>query len=547
MLDAQIHYLLTHQKRYKTKKMNVSAEEFQLIYPNQTLLTTVASSEDLNTTTTTTIAVAKMCDLEHFAQGYKDIHGYLSLVVCLFGTIANILNIVVLTRKEMNGSPINRILTGIAVADMLVMVEYIPFTIHMHLWTNGREPEEQYSWNWAALLWFHVNFSIVIHAVSIFLTLTLAVWRFIMIRFHTLAPIYCTMERCKIVILCAYVFPFFLTIPNYLAMTIKTNVPKGTNATKYYVNWSEMANANDKLLYRANIWLYSFILKLVPCIVLTLITGFLIRVLYKAEERSARLKNGGSHAPAAANYRRPSEMPPSAAAKHDPHGSVRLPNGYRGGAPTKGPSAATSNRKRSIDRTTRLLIAILVLFLATEFPQGILGMLSAVHGVQYFHDCYIPLGDVWDAMALINSAINFILYCIMSKQFRRTFVETFHLEWCAKLDCPTVTVQSNCPRRKRASSRRDLTFANKAIKEEEEDLGEQEEGGVQLLPRTDHLQPPASSTIAPAQSAQNDDVKIKMNEIVKEETTTNAKPVCETDPTKKSNLRENNSTTTTKC
>ena len=48
--------------------------------------------------------------------------------------------------------------------------------------------------------------------------------------------------------------------------------------------------------------LYSFILKLVPCIVLTVITGFLIHALYKAEERSARLKNGNM-------YRRPSEPP----------------------------------------------------------------------------------------------------------------------------------------------------------------------------------------------------------------------------------------------
>lgn len=96
--------------------MNISAEEFQLIYPNQTLFITPASSEDLSTTTTTVAMDRdKMCDLEHIAQGYKDIHGYLSLVVCLFGTIANILNIVVLTRKEMNGSPINRILTGMCV------------------------------------------------------------------------------------------------------------------------------------------------------------------------------------------------------------------------------------------------------------------------------------------------------------------------------------------------------------------------------------------------------------------------------------------------
>ena len=54
-----------------------------------------------------------LCDLKQFSARYKGIHGYISLVVCIFGTIANILNIVVLTRKEMNGSPINRILTGI--------------------------------------------------------------------------------------------------------------------------------------------------------------------------------------------------------------------------------------------------------------------------------------------------------------------------------------------------------------------------------------------------------------------------------------------------
>ncbi|QQP36008.1 Uncharacterized protein FKW44_020974 [Caligus rogercresseyi] len=32
-------------------------------------------------------------------------------------------------------------------------------------------------------------------------------------------------------------------------------------------------------------------------------------------------------------------------------------------------------------------------------------MLSAIYGDQFFKDCYIPLGDVMDAMALINSAI----------------------------------------------------------------------------------------------------------------------------------------------
>lgn len=54
-----------------------------------------------------------MCDnLATFSENYKSVHGYICLVICIFGAIANLLNIIVLTRKEMNGSPINRILTG---------------------------------------------------------------------------------------------------------------------------------------------------------------------------------------------------------------------------------------------------------------------------------------------------------------------------------------------------------------------------------------------------------------------------------------------------
>jgi hypothetical protein len=56
-----------------------------------------------------------MCaGLGRFSVKYKDMHGYICLVICIFGAIANLLNIIVLTRKEMNGSPINRILTGMS-------------------------------------------------------------------------------------------------------------------------------------------------------------------------------------------------------------------------------------------------------------------------------------------------------------------------------------------------------------------------------------------------------------------------------------------------
>lgn len=47
----------------------------------------------------------------HFNNKYRLVHGPLSLGLCVFGIIANVLNIIVLTRKNMI-SPTNAILTG---------------------------------------------------------------------------------------------------------------------------------------------------------------------------------------------------------------------------------------------------------------------------------------------------------------------------------------------------------------------------------------------------------------------------------------------------
>ena len=38
-----------------------------------------------------------------------------------------------LVSRDMRRNPINLILTGIAVADLLMMLEYIPFAAHMYL------------------------------------------------------------------------------------------------------------------------------------------------------------------------------------------------------------------------------------------------------------------------------------------------------------------------------------------------------------------------------------------------------------------------------
>ena len=61
------------------------------------------------------------------------------LQVCIFGTVANILNVMVLTKKDMAKAPINKILKWLAVADMLIMIEYIPFVSYQYIYMNARK------------------------------------------------------------------------------------------------------------------------------------------------------------------------------------------------------------------------------------------------------------------------------------------------------------------------------------------------------------------------------------------------------------------------
>lgn len=92
-----------------------------------------------------------------------------------------------------------------------------------------------------------------------------------------------------------------------------------------------------------------------------------------------------------------------------------------------------------------LLVAVLLLFLITEFPQGILGLLSGISSRCFFVMCYGQFGEMMDLLALINAAIGFVLYGLMSKQFRTSFKMLFLKHRGSRVEMTRVTgIQSTC-------------------------------------------------------------------------------------------------------
>lgn len=193
--------------------------------------------------------------------------------------------------------------------------------------------------------------------------------------------------------------------------------------------------------------MFSVGLKLVPCLLLTYLSLALIRVLIEAEKRKVRLKQN-------VGYRRPEQDGTSstpvtkALISSSGHSNTNLTIPVTGNVSstssgvscghatallqvpvkkalrTSGQPCGSSHHQPS-DRTTKMLLAILLLFLITEFPSGILTLLSGIIGESFFQNVYQPLGEIIDILALINSGINFILYCAMSRLFRKTFTKVF--------------------------------------------------------------------------------------------------------------------------
>ncbi|XP_032575059.1 sex peptide receptor [Drosophila sechellia] len=421
--------------------------------------------------------------IDDFHTNYKYFHGYFSLIVCILGTIANTLNIIVLTRREMR-SPTNAILTGLAVADLAVMLEYIPYTVHDYILSARLPREEQLSYSWACFIKFHSVFPQVLHTISIWLTVTLAVWRYIAVSYPQRNRIWCGMRTTLITIATAYVvcvlvvspWLYLVTaiakfletldangktiasvplsqyildynrqdevtmqvmssttpdvswaIPSYSAngtasslLSLTTVIPLTTlstgittssamgerNVTVYKLYHSALA-LHDRQFRNATFLIYSVLIKLIPCFALTILSVRLIGALLEAKRRRKIL---ACHA---ANDMQP------------------IVNG-KVVTPTQPKSCKLLEKEKQTDRTTRMLLAVLLLFLVTEFPQGIMGLLNVLLGDAFFLQCYLKLSDLMDILALINSSINFILYCSMSRQFRSTFALLFRPRWLDK-------------------------------------------------------------------------------------------------------------------
>lgn len=90
-------------------------------------------------------------------------------------------------------------------------------------------------------------------------------------------------------------------------------------------------------------------------------------------------------------------------------------------------SRSESHRQES--HITIMLIAVVILFLICQTPTACVLIYTAINE-QNTEDLSKQslirgLGNIFNFLVALNSAANFILYCLLSRKYRQTFVKTF--------------------------------------------------------------------------------------------------------------------------
>ncbi|KAF6776224.1 hypothetical protein AHF37_04621 [Paragonimus kellicotti] len=344
--------------------------------------------------------------LEGFGVAFGRLHGTLSLFVCAFGVSTNIANIIVLTRPSMSTSATNHLLICLAVADLITMFIYIPSLYHFYIIRPNPIESTIFSPSkpWVIYQMAGASGMIVFHSAAVWITVILAIFRFIHIGFPTIGPRLATKRRALQSVLFTFVCCIMLVIPNVLINRVDSCIGPGlvSNGTLfvsyYYLNFEFAEGVPEQFripqMRIANFWLQATLFKIIPVCLLSILTVLLIYQLRLAMRRRQSLQRSSVKT------------------------QVRLL--------LKDKKSDERSQQGNENRTTGLLLVILSFFLLVEMPQGILVL--CIHLIPDFNkNVYHPLGDFIDFITLVNESINFVIYATMSRQFRETFCDVFYL------------------------------------------------------------------------------------------------------------------------
>ncbi|XP_061184732.1 G-protein coupled receptor dmsr-1-like [Saccostrea echinata] len=304
-------------------------------------------------------------------SGYRLIHGYVSGTLCFIGVVFNIFNVIVWSRKNMRTST-NLLLTTLSVADGVSVFMYLLYVTYYFTATGPSDLIfHSKSGMYLVVICFHEF--IAFHTFSNWITISLAIFRYIKVCHPNLGKKLCTKKRARLTICIVFIATNLATIPFYLYYEVHDLMEGNRNLTGFWIRKTTFAVTHVQ--YQTILaWLYGVIFKVIPSIAVSVLCVLIGKELRRADKQRV---------------------------------NKRMSSGYI--------------------RTTVMLMIIVFIYVLTELPIGIVSFISGLkHSESHFFYflLYSYVGDLLDTLTVINGTVNFIVYVILCKQYRTEFKRT---------------------------------------------------------------------------------------------------------------------------
>lgn len=282
--------------------------------------------------------------------------------ICLPGLFGNALTLIVLTRQNMKTST-NAFLSALAVSDAIKLINDVLYFIVMLL--TKTEPMAA---NWAyAHFYPHAHFIFNMSAcVSSWLTVSVAVERYIMVCHPTRARGICSRTRAIVTSSIVYIVMTIVAIPSGLRYRTIQVVDPHTNITIYDVSLTDLWKID--WFVSSYTWLQTSLRCLIPLLVLVVMNTCIINALRKTR---ANKKISSRH------------------------------------------------------RVTMMMIIVIVVFMVCITPDAVMSTFLRLGYREEKSKLVRGIREFTDTLLTVNAAVNFVIYCLFNKLFRQNFIHLF--------------------------------------------------------------------------------------------------------------------------
>ena len=283
-------------------------------------------------------------------------------VLCSIGLTGNTLVLIVLSHRKMASST-NTYLRTLAVADIIKLLNDLLYFIVSILMRKNPEAANAMMGYMYPISHYIFNASV---CVSSWLTVCVGVDRFICVCLPTRAKLMCTMERARIISIVAFISMSVVTIPSLLRYKKVHRFNPVENISCYEIGLTSLFRIKYMMLSYS--WIINLLRSVIPLCVLIVLNTCIIRALQKERIQGKKMT--------AKNW------------------------------------------------ITFMLIVVILVFVVCVTPDAII---TTIFDYGYVEASYLVKGirEFTDALLAVNSAVNFVIYCICSRGFRDCFCDIF--------------------------------------------------------------------------------------------------------------------------